>query len=309
VLSRSVRVALVVTQPRRRRGRSGAETPTPAGEAALRLSLPLLETPDVNAPECVAKIAAASPRLLVVVAFGQILRRAVREAAPLGAVNLHFSLLPRWRGAAPVQRAVLAGDAETGVAVQRVAAKLDAGPVLASAATPLGPRDATPGLMRRLVALGAPLLAETTARLLAGEALREAPQDEARATYAAKIARDDGLLDFAAEDAAALDRRIRAFGVAPGCRAVLCRAGASPLEILVREAVPEDRSGTPGHVLDARPDGIVVAARAGSLRITRLLRAGGRDVDARAFLNGFPVCAGDYLARPRPSDSSATSAS
>jgi methionyl-tRNA formyltransferase len=308
-MARGVRVGLVVTQPRRRRGRGGAETPTPAGEAAQRLSLPLLETADVNAPECVAQIVALSPRLLVVVAFGQILRRAVREAAPLGAVNLHFSLLPRWRGAAPVQRAVLAGDAETGVAVQRVAAKLDAGPVLASASTPIGPRDATPGLMRRLVALGAPLLAETAARILAGEMLRETPQDESRVTYAAKIARDDGDLDFAGEDAAAIDRRVRAFGAAPGCRAVLRRAGASPLEVLVREAVPEEGGGAPGSVLAARPDGIVVAARAGALRITRLLRAGGRDVDARAFLNGFPVCAGDYFDRPRPSDNSATSAS
>lgn len=298
-----------MTQPRRRRGRSGAETPTPAGEAAQRLSLPLLETPDVNAQDSVARIAAASPRLLVVVAFGQILRRAVREAAPLGAVNLHFSLLPRWRGAAPVQRAVLAGDAETGVAVQRVVAKLDAGPVIASARTPIGPRDATPALMRRLVALGAPLLAETASRLLAGETQRETEQDESHATYASKIARTDGDLDFAAEDAAALDRRVRAFGAAPGCRVVLRRAGASPLEILVREAVPETDGGEPGRVLAARPDGIVVAARAGSLRVTRLLRAGGRDVDARAFLNGFPVCAGDYLTRPRPSDSSATSAS
>jgi methionyl-tRNA formyltransferase len=163
--------------------------------------------------------------------------------------------------------------------------------------------------MRRLVALGAPLLAETAARLLAGETLRETPQDEARATYAAKIARGDGDLDFAAEDAAELDRRVRAFGAAPGCRAVLRRAGASPLEVLVREAVPETDGGTPARVLAARPDGIVVAARAGSLRITRLLRAGGRDVDARAFLNGFPVCAGDYFERPRPPESSATSAS
>src|SRR6185436_17618102 len=112
------------------------------------LGLDVLETADVNAPDAVARIAAASPRLLAVVAFGQILRRAVRDVAPLGGVNLHFSLLPRWRGAAPVQRAILAGDAETGVAVQRIVAKLDAGPVLASASTPIGPRDTTPELMR-----------------------------------------------------------------------------------------------------------------------------------------------------------------
>jgi methionyl-tRNA formyltransferase len=296
---------LVVTQPRRRRGRSGRETPTPVAETAARLGIDVLETPDVNAPESVARIAAAAPRLLVVVAFGQILKRAVREAAPLGAVNLHFSLLPRWRGAAPVQRAVLAGDAETGVCVQRVVAKLDAGPVLAAVRTPVGPRDTTSGVMRRLTETGAPLLVDVVARLLAGESPVESMQDESRVAYAAKIGRDDGVLDFAAEDAASLDRRIRAFGDAPGCRARIVRDGAAPMEVLVREAFSESRGpGDAGRVLAASADGVVVAARDGALRITRLQRVGGKDVDARAFLNGFPMKLGDHFVRV---DNSATS--
>jgi methionyl-tRNA formyltransferase len=224
------------------------------------------------------------------------LKRAVREAAPLGGVNLHFSLLPRWRGAAPVQRAIEAGDAETGVCVQRVVAKLDAGPVLAESKTPIGPRDTTSSLMRRLTEIGAPLLVDVVVRLLAGAAFVESPQDESGVAYAAKIDRADGDLDFAAEDAASLDRRIRAFGDAPGCRALLVRDGAAPMEILVREAVPETgASAEPGRVVAAAADGIVVAAREGALRITRLQRVGGKDVDARAFLNGFPVRVGDRL--------------
>ena len=309
-LAKGGRVVLVVTQPRRRRGRSGKETPTPVADAAARLGLPLIETPDVNEPRCVEQIAAASPRLLAVVAFGQMLRRAVRDTAALGGINLHFSLLPRWRGAAPVQRAILAGDAETGVDVQRLVAKLDAGNVIASQAVAIGPRDTTATLMRRLTETGAPLLAATVDRLLAGEAPPETQQDESLVTYAAKIDRDEGDLDFATQDAAALDRRIRAFGDAPGCRVALVRAGAAPVEILVREAWPQTGFAAPaGVVATAGGDGIVVGAQSGALRITRLQRAGGKDVDARAFLNGCPVRPGDQLRRVDPPPSSATSAS
>lgn len=289
---------LVVTQPRRRRGRRGAETPTPAGAAAEALGVPLLETADVNAPDALERIAAAAPRLLVVVAFGQILKRAVRESAPLGAVNLHFSLLPRWRGAAPAQRAILAGDEETGVCVQRLWAKLDAGPVLVEARETIGPRDTTASLLARLTATGAPLLAETARRLLAGEALPERVQDEALVTYAAKVAPDEGDLDFAAEDAAALDRRVRAMGDAPGCRAAIVRAGAAPLVVLVREAMPDAAAtgASPGTVL-AAGEAVVVASRAGALRVTRLQREGGKPLAARDFLNGVPVRPGDRLER------------
>ncbi len=291
-------VGVVVTQPRRRRGRGGRETPTPVAEAAVRLGLGVVETADVNAPESVAAITAAAPRLYVVVAFGQILRRAVRDSALLGGVNLHFSLLPRWRGAAPVQRAILAGDAESGVCVQRVVAKLDAGPVLASVRTPVGARETTTSLMRRLTEIGAPLLADVVDRLLTGVPHAETAQDEGALTYASKIAREEGEIDFAVEDAAELDRRIRAFGESPGCRATLARGGAAPVPILVRAAEPQlGAESTPGEVLAASADGIVVAARSGALRITRLQRVGGDEVDARAFLNGFPVRRGDRVER------------
>jgi methionyl-tRNA formyltransferase len=260
----------------------------------------VLPVEDVNAEDVVGRLRSLAPRLLVVVAFGQYLRKPVREIAPLGGVNLHYSLLPRWGGAAPVQRALLAGDAVTGACVQRVAARLDAGPVLARREVAIGPRDDTLALRARLTAAGAPLLVETATRLLAGETLPEETQDEARVTHAAPVARAEGDLDFAVEDAAALDRRIRALEPWPRCRARLVRAAdpAGALDVVLREASPEEGSGAPGEVVAAGPDGIRVAARGGVLRITRLQRAGGRDVDARAFLNGLPTGIGDRFERP-----------
>lgn len=287
----------VVTPPERPRGRSGRPEPTVCGAAAAARGLEVIAVEDVNDAAVVERLRARAPRLLVVVAFGQYLRRPVRELAPLGAVNLHYSLLPRWRGAAPVQRALLAGDAVTGACVQRVAARLDAGAVLARREVPILPRDDTPALRARLTSVGAPLLVEAARRLLAGASIPEDVQDETRVTHAAPVAREEGDLDFAAEDAAALDRRIRALEPWPRCRARLVRRGAEALDVVVREAWPAEGAGAPGEVLAAGADGIRVAARGGVLRITRLQRAGGRDVDARAFLNGFPTAAGDRFER------------
>jgi methionyl-tRNA formyltransferase len=255
---------------------------------------------DVNAPETVAALRALRPRLLAVVSFGQFIRREAREIALLGAVNLHYSLLPRWRGAAPVQRALLAGDAEGGVTIQRVTAKLDAGPVLARLPVAILPRDDAPALRARLTAAGAPLLADLVERMLRGETVAEESQDEAAMTLAPSIARAEGDLDFAGEDAAAIDRRVRALEPWPRCRAALVRSDGDPVEVFVREAVPEEGRGRPGEVVAAGADGIRVAARAGVLRVTRLQRAGGRDVDARAFLNGTRDAAGDRFERCAP---------
>lgn len=300
-------VSLVVTPPARRRGRGGEPEATVCAAAAAERGLRVLGAEDVNAAAVVEEVRAAAPRLLVVVSFGQFLRRPVRETAPLGAVNLHYSLLPRWRGAAPVQRALLAGDAVTGVSVQRVTAKLDAGAVLASREVPVLPRDDTPSLRARLTGAGAPLLADVVGRLLAGEAVAETAQDESRVTLAPSVAREEGDLDFAAEDADALDRRIRALEPWPRCRARLVRRGGAEMDVVLREAFAEPDPGArtaPGEIVAASAAGLVAAARAGVLRITRLQRAGGKDLDARAFLNGFPVEPGDRLERVGPAVSS-----
>lgn len=293
-------VEAVVTPPERRRGRSGATEPTFCGARAAESGLRVLAVEDVNADAVVAELRALAPRLLVVVSFGQFIRRTVREIAPLGAINLHYSKLPRWRGAAPVQRAILAGDAVTAAAVQVVTAKLDAGAVLASRDVAIGPRDDTPALRAKLTAVGAPLLVEVAERMLAGQAPRATAQDESVVTLAPSIDRTEGDLDFAREDAAAIDRRVRALEPWPRCRARIVRAAGDAVEVFVRESwsEPSSPSAPPGTVVSAGPDGLRVAAAAGVLRITRLQRAGGRDVDARSFLNGFPTSPGDRFERP-----------
>jgi methionyl-tRNA formyltransferase len=268
------------------------------GETAGRLGLAVLATPNVNAEDDVARVAAAAPRLLVVVAFGQLLRKPVRDVPTLGSLNLHFSLLPRWRGAAPVQRAILAGDAETGACVQRLVAKLDAGDVLAESRTQIAPSDDTPTLRGRLVDLGAPLLADVVGRLLAGEDLPATVQDEERVTLAPRLTVEDGHLDPVRESAAELDRRIRALDEWPGCRAVLVRPGRGDVPVLVRCAAPEEGAGEPGAVVSVAADGIRVGTRAGLLRLTRLQKQGKRALDCRDFLNGCPVEPGDRLAPP-----------
>lgn len=296
-------VGLVVTPPALRRGRRGRPEPTECGAVAAAAGIRVLPTSDVNADDALAVLREASPRLLVVVSFGQFLRRPVREAAPLGAVNLHYSLLPRWRGAAPVQRAILAGDAVTGATVQRVRARLDSGPVLAAAEVPIRPEDDTPSLRRALTGVGAPLLVGVVRRLLGGEVLPGSEQDEGAVTHAPQVAREEGLLDFARDTAAVAARKVRAFEPWPRCKATLLRAAAEPMEVVLRAAAPLGAAGTraaaPGDVVAAGPDGLDVATCDGVLRISRLQRTGGREVDARAFLNGFPAAPGDRFVPSR----------
>lgn len=302
-------VSAAVTPPPRRRGRGGHPEPTPVAAVATERGCDVLAAADVNAPEIVARIAARAPRLLVVVSFGQILKRAVRETAPLGCVNLHYSLLPRWRGAAPVQRAILAGDAETGACVQRLVARLDAGAVLDEERVAIGPRDDTPSLRARLTAVGAPLLVRTVERLLLGGEVHERVQDESAVTLAPPLGRAEGDLDFAAETAAEIDRRIRALEPWPRCRARIVRADGATADVVVRAAVAEPDGGSsaaaPGGVVSSGADGIRVAAAGGVVRITRLQRTGGKDLDARSFVNGFAVGAGDRFVRPPAGDGAA----
>jgi methionyl-tRNA formyltransferase len=202
-------VALVVTQPDRKRGRGGALVPSPVKVAAQARGIPVL-TPR-RAGEVVDEVRATGAAIGVVVAFGQLLPPALLTALPLGFVNLHFSLLPRWRGAAPVERAILAGDAETGVCVMAVDETLDTGAVYARRATPIGPEETAGELRARLVALGAELLVETLPGV--GDA-RPVPQD-GEATYAAKLTVDEFRLD-PQRPAAELARAVRAGNPRPG---------------------------------------------------------------------------------------------
>ena len=202
-------LALVITQPDRRRGRGAATAPSPVRAAADALDLPV-RTP-ARAREVIDEVGASGATLGVVVAFGQLLPEALLNALPDGFVNVHFSLLPRWRGAAPVERAILAGDIETGVCIMRVEADLDTGPVFAVRRTPIGTEDTAGDLRERLVTIGAELLVETVPRLAE---LQPVPQD-GEATYADKLSVDEFRIDWS-RPAAEIDRLVRAGNPRPG---------------------------------------------------------------------------------------------
>jgi methionyl-tRNA formyltransferase len=278
-------IALVYTQPPRPAGRGKALRPSPVHAAAEAMGLAVATPGSFRDPAVLADFAALKLDAAVVVAYGQILPQAALNAPRLGCLNLHASLLPRWRGAAPIQRAIMAGDARTGVCVMQMEAGLDTGPVLASRATPIGPRDTAETLHDRLAGLGAALMAETLAALAAG-AVPATPQPEAGVTYAAKIDKAEARIDWT-RGATDLDTHIRGLSPFPGA---WCEIGGERVKLLL--AQPEDGSGSPGEVLD---DGLLVACGTGALRLLTLQRAGKGPMDAATFLRGRIVLRGARL--------------
>lgn len=274
----------VLTQPDRPAGRGMKLTPSPVKALASRHGLPVLQPSTLRDPAMQAELRALGADALVVVAYGLILPQAVLDAASRGAYNIHASLLPRWRGAAPIQRALLAGDRETGVCIMRMDAGLDTGPVLLREAIAITDDDTAGTLHDRLAALGARLVIETLARL---DSLTPQPQPEEGVTYATKIARHEAQIDWS-EPAESVWRKIRAFDPAPGAHAGLNG------ERIKMFAAHLDRpcSETPGTVLTADDEGVLVAASGRVLRVLELQRAGGRRLGAAEFLRGLPLHAG-----------------
>lgn len=279
-------VEVVVSQPDRRRGRGRRLSPPPVAEVARGAGVPLLQPEKVGAPEVVEALEARAPDLGVVAAYGQFIPKRVRELPRLGyCINAHASLLPRHRGAAPVQRAILAGDERTGISVMRVEREMDAGPVVLTRDTPIGPDENAGELEERLAALAADAIAEALDRIADGRAVfRE--QDHARATLAPKIERDETHLDWR-EDAEALARRVRALAPRPGAVTPL---GGEPVRILAARALAGEHGEEPGRARGPDADGpFRIAAGRGWLVPLRLQRAGGRALDVDAFLRGRPV--------------------
>ena len=282
-------VALVVTNPDRRRGRSKRLLPTPVKEEAERLGAPVLQPEGRPRRECAERIEASGALLGVVVAYGQFLSKRVRTAPSLGySINLHGSLLPRWRGAAPVAAAILAGDATTGVSVQRVEKRMDAGPLLLSRSEAIGPEETRGVLRDRLSAIGGDLLVEALRRIEAGEASFTA-QDEAAVTQAAKLDKGDGLLDLC-RPAAELDRRIRACTPWPTAYLEL---PAGRLQVLRARIL--DGVGDPGTVLARSAEGLALATGDGALELLEVKPVGKRAMSAAAYANGRRLRAGDGL--------------
>ena len=269
----------VYTQPDRPAGRGRQPRPSPVKIQAQAASVPIYQPSSLRDPATQAEIVALAPDLLVVAAYGLILPPAVLAIPRLGCVNVHASLLPRWRGAAPIQRALLAGDAETGICIMRMEAGLDTGPVYARATCPI-PRGTTGGeLHDQLAVLGAETLRATLPALLATTAV-PVPQDDARATYAPKLEKAEAVLDWT-RPALELERQVLAFNPYPVAQTYL---DGQTLRIWRARAEQESSAAPPGTVLREGPAGIVVATGVGVLCLTEVQLPGGRPLPVAAFL-------------------------
>jgi methionyl-tRNA formyltransferase len=279
------RVAAVYTQTPKPAGRGKAIQTTPVHQAAERLHLPVRTPRSMKAPEEIEAFRALNLDAAVVVAYGQILLPAVLDAPRLGCFNLHASLLPRWRGAAPIHRAVMAGDAETGAMVMRMEAGLDTGPVLSTVKTQIAQDDTTGTLHDRLAVQGAALMVETLKALEAGTA-RQTPQPDEGVTYAKKLTNDETQIDWS-RPARELDCFVRGLSPWPGAWTTI---QGERVKILMASPLPG--SGAPGRALDAH---LTIACGTGALRLVTLQRAGKTAQDAETLLRGFPVAPGTVL--------------
>lgn len=277
-------VAVVYTQPDRPAGRGRQPRPSPVKEIALAAGIPVRQPPSARDPAEVAALAALGLDVLVVVAYGLILPQALLDTPRLGCVNVHASLLPRWRGAAPIQRALLAGDARTGVSIMRVTAELDTGPVYLQAPLDIEPGDTSASLEQRLAELGARALRETLAALAEGRARAE-PQPAAGVTYAHKLNRAESDIDWRAP-AAAIERQVRALQPWPVASTTLLDQPLRVLQCRVETAPP---GAVPGQPLQADAEGILVAAGEGAVRLQRVQLPGKRPVLAADLVNAQPA--------------------
>jgi len=282
---------LVVTRPDRPRGRGLTLRPSPVRALATSLRLPVFTPARASEAASVERVRSLAPDILVVVAYGQILSPELLAVPRLGALNVHFSLLPLHRGAAPVSAALLAGDEETGVSTMWMTERLDEGPVFLRRATPIGPHDDAGALGERLTSLGADLLIESLARLERGDAVRE-EQDHARATYAPKLRTAEGRLSLT-EPAAALVRRVRAYSPAPGAWLDLERGRLGVLAATSDDAP----GGVPGIVAGIdRARGLGLACGRGVLWLARVRPAGRNEMSGAAYANGARLTVGAEIA-------------
>lgn len=297
----------VFTQPDRAAGRGQKVQSNAIKHWAEARGLPVLQPEKFGADEQ-ARLGALAPDLTLVLAYGHILRQAVLDTPRLGTLNLHTSLLPRYRGASPIQTATAAGDRETGVTLMKLALQLDAGPVAGVERVPIGPLDTAADVEARLALACVPLLAHCLPAIVAGRQVFT-PQETAAATYCRRLEKGDGVLDFAAP-AAALAARINGLNPWPGCSLTLngqpVKAGLADTADTA-DAAPEKCNvirctfPTPGTVLGADGEGLLVATGRGILRLRRLQRPGGRMLPAGEFLRGFPVAPGTVApSQPMP---------
>jgi len=280
----------VFTQPDRPAGRGQPLHASPIKSRALERGVPVYQPPSFKLPEALELLRGLALDALVVAAYGLILPPAALATPRLGCINIHASLLPRWRGAAPIQRALLAGDRQTGVTIMRMEAGLDTGPMMRARAIDIGARDTSQSLHDRLARLGAELVCETLEALLEGTVHEERQPDQG-VTHAAKITKVEAAIDWR-QDAAQIGRQVRAFNPWP-----VAETGLDGARVRIWEAEVSggDVGAPPGTVLGATPDGIEVACGRGSLRILRLQLAGRKPLAAREFIQGRPLAGARFV--------------
>lgn len=282
-------VVVAVTQPDRPKGRALKLQPSAVKELALRANLPVLQPERARGESFVQQLAALQPDLIAVAAYGQLLPGVILDLPRCGCLNVHASLLPKYRGAAPIQWAILNDEPETGVTIMKMDPGLDTGDILAQANTPIQPDDTSETLHDRLAVMGAKLLARTIPEYVAGR-ITPRPQPPVGASSAPKIKKEDGQLDWQ-QPARALWNRVRGLVPWPGAFTVV-PAQPQPYLLKIWQAEPADFSGPPGEILRADKSGIIVGCGSGALRILVVQREGARRLAAGPFLAGHPLFPG-----------------
>ncbi len=291
-------IPLVLTQPDRPAGRGMQLQASPVKQLAQAHGIPVAQPPSLRldgktpeaAQEAHALLRAARCDAMVVVAYGLLLPKSALDIPRLGCVNIHASLLPRWRGAAPIQRAIEAGDAETGVTIMQMDEGLDTGPILAMQKIAIPPEETAGTLHDKLAQLGGTMIVETLRQMASGK-VTAVPQPATGANYAAKIMKDEAALDFS-QSAFAVARRINAFNPFPGASA---RINGVTIKFWRAEPLMQPTSGKPGEVLTANvQEGVLIACGDGVVRVTELQKPGGKRLPPREFVKGFPMEQGQF---------------
>lgn len=301
-VAQTCELVLVVTQPDKPAGRGRKLLPPAVKQAATARGVPVIQPVKIRDGSLAGALQEVAPDVIVVTAYGRILPRAILELPRYGCINVHASLLPRWRGAAPIQRAILAGDRETGVAIMRMEEGLDTGPVYRMRSTPIGPEETSGELFERLAVLGGELLAEFLRAF--PEVPPPTPQDASQATLAPMLRKEEGLVDWSWSSEQVIDH-VRgmdpwpgAFTGRAGAPLKLFRAGPSPL--------PRPAEAAPGEVLAVDRAGLHVACGTGVVRIAEVQAAGGKRMPAQAYAAGKPFAPGERLTPPTEEAASST---
>jgi len=283
----------VFTQPDKRAGRGRKLTPCPVKVAADARGIPTYQPKSVRKPEALEMLASFEPDLVVVTAYGKILPSAILTAAPLGCINVHASILPRYRGASPITQAIIAGDAQTGVSIMQLDEGMDTGAVHSQRAIPIEPDDTCGTMSIKLAELGAKLLLDTMPAILSGKSEPQA-QDDSLATHAPLLSKEDGRLDFS-QSASVLERRIRGYSPWPGAFTTFGED-----RVLVAKATLSDGSGAPGSIIGTTKRGIQVACGQSALLLEEVRPAGRKLMPATAWSSGRGPKLNDILGKPSP---------